>query len=73
MDYLGENQMQKDEQEQRSEIRRRRVRDFFYHLVVYLFVLALIFLVSGVSGALVWLFLFCCVYVWSTWGAPLAD
>jgi cytochrome c oxidase subunit 3 len=21
----------------------------------------------------VWLFLFCCVYVWSTWGAPLAD
>jgi cytochrome c oxidase subunit 3 len=21
----------------------------------------------------VWLFLFCCVYVWSTWGAPLAE
>jgi hypothetical protein len=52
-----ETDMQTNEQEQRSSIRRRRVRDFFYHLVVYLFVLAMLFLVSGVSGALVWLFL----------------
>jgi hypothetical protein len=49
--------MQKNEQAQRSGLRRRRVRDFFYHLVVYLFVLAVLFVVSGVSGALVWLFL----------------
>lgn len=49
--------MQKNEQEQRSRIRNRRVRDFFYHLVVYLFILAILFIVSGVSGALVWLFL----------------
>jgi hypothetical protein len=54
---LEEIQMQKNEQEQRSRIRNRRVRDFFYHLVVYLFILAILFIVSGVSGALVWLFL----------------
>ena len=52
-----ETEMQTNEEEQRSRIRRRRVRDFFYHLVVYLFILAMLFLVSGVSGALVWLFL----------------
>lgn len=47
--------MQKDRP--RSKPRGLRVRDFFYHLVVFLFVLAL-FLVSGASGAAVWLFLF---------------
>jgi hypothetical protein len=57
VDHLGENQMQKNEQEQRSKLRNRRVRDFFYHLVVYLFILAILFVVSGVSGALVWLLL----------------
>jgi hypothetical protein len=58
MDILEEIQMQKNEQNQRSKARNRRVRDFFYHLVVYLFILALLFVVSGVSGALVWVFLF---------------
>jgi Flp pilus assembly protein TadB len=57
MDIRGETQMQKNEQDQRSGIRRRRVRDFFYHLVVYLFILAILFVVSGVSGALIWVFL----------------
>jgi hypothetical protein len=49
--------LQKNEQDQRSRIRRRRIRDFFYDLVVYWFILAILFVVSGVSGALVWLFL----------------
>jgi fatty acid desaturase len=57
MDILEEIQMQKNEQDQRSRAQKRRVRDFFYHLVVYLFILAILFVVSGVSGALVWLFL----------------
>lgn len=47
--------MQKDKP--RSKPKGLRVRDFFYHLVVFLFVLAL-FLVVGASGAVVWLFLF---------------
>lgn len=50
--------MQENDQVQRSRIRTRRIRDFLYHLVVYLFVLAILFLVSGVSGALVWVMLF---------------
>ena len=47
--------MQENEQYRRSKT--RKVRDFFYHLVVYLFVLAILFVASGVSGALVWLLL----------------
>jgi cytoskeletal protein RodZ len=58
MNIWEEIQMQKSEQDQRSRARRRKVRDFFYHLVVFLFVLAILFVVSGMSGALVWLFLF---------------
>ena len=50
--------MQTNEQTSRSNTRRRHVRDFFYHLIVFLFMLALLFLVTGVSGALVWLMLF---------------
>jgi hypothetical protein len=49
--------MQKNEQDQRSKARNRRVRDFFYHLAVYLFVLTILFVASGVSGAFVWLLL----------------
>jgi hypothetical protein len=49
--------MQNNELHPRSKARNRKVRDFFYHLVVYLFILAILFVVSGVSGALVWLFL----------------
>jgi len=56
--------MQTDQQERRARARQRRVRDFFYHLVVYAFVLAILFLVSGVSGALVWLLVI--------WGFALA-
>ena len=41
-----------------ARIRSRRMRDFFYHLVVFLFVLVLLFLVTGLDGAVVWLFLF---------------
>jgi hypothetical protein len=58
MNVLEEIHMQKNEQDQRSSARRRKVRDFFYHLVVYLFLLAILYVASGVSGALVWLFLF---------------
>ena len=47
--------MQKDEQVQRSKSRNRRVRDFFYHFVVYIFVLAILFLVMGESPAFVWI------------------
>lgn len=46
--------MQQDEQVQREKIRRRRIRDFFYHLFSYLFVLALLYVSSGSGGALVW-------------------
>jgi hypothetical protein len=56
--------MQVNEQEQRAMVRRRHVRDFFYHLVVYLFILAMLFVVSGVSGALVWVML--------VWGLAVA-
>jgi hypothetical protein len=44
--------MQNNELHPRSKARNRKVRDFFYHLVVYLFVLAILFVVCGVSGAL---------------------
>jgi hypothetical protein len=49
--------MQRDEQVQGSKARYQRVRGFLYHLVVYLFILAILFVVSGVSGAFVWLLL----------------
>jgi di/tricarboxylate transporter len=58
MDHLEENHMQENAQERRSGIRRRHIRDFFYHLIVFVFVLAILFFASGVSGALVWVFLF---------------
>jgi fatty acid desaturase len=48
-------QMQNDEQDRRSKARYRRVRDFFYHLVVYLFVLAILFVAGVGGGALVWI------------------
>ena len=50
--------MQNTKRNQQSTIKNRRVRDFFYHLVVYLFLLALLFLTGGVSGAFVWIGLF---------------
>lgn len=50
--------MQKDKPEQVTETRHNRVRDFSYHLVVYLFVLAILFLVGNASGAFVWVALF---------------
>ena len=50
--------MQNNELHPRSKARNRKVRDFFYHLVVYLFILAILFVASGISGALVWLLLF---------------
>ncbi len=50
--------MSNDEQDQRSEARKRRVRDFFYHLVVYVFVVAILLVASGGTGALVWVALF---------------
>lgn len=49
--------MQKDQQAQLAEGRGTRVRDFFYHLIVYAFVMALFFLV-GAGGAFVWVGLF---------------
>jgi hypothetical protein len=52
---MEEISMQHNDQVQRSTTSRRRVRDFFYHLAVYVFILAILFLTSGVSGALVWL------------------
>ena len=48
--------MQNEEQNQSSEA-RNRARDFVYHLVVYLFVMALL-VVVGAGGALVWIGLF---------------
>ena len=45
--------MQNDEQNQGSE-GRDRARDFFYHLVVFLFVIAILY-VAGTGGALVWI------------------
>ena len=50
--------MQNNELHPRSKARHRKVRDFFYHLVVYLFILAILFVVSGVSRGLVLMFLF---------------
>jgi len=48
--------MQKDEHIQSAEPTRVRVRDWFYHLVVYLFVLAILAVVSSISsGAFVWI------------------
>jgi hypothetical protein len=49
--------MQNDTPAKGSESRTVRVRDFFYHLIVYLFVLAIL-VVAGASGAVVWLALF---------------
>ncbi|MCD4685434.1 MAG: 2TM domain-containing protein [Anaerolineae bacterium] len=45
--------MQNDAQDQGSKAKTRRLRDFFYHLVVYIFVLVFLFLVSSVGAALV--------------------
>jgi len=50
--------MNKDNPDRVSEPGSTRVRDCLYHLVVYLFVLAIIFVVSGASGAFVWIALF---------------
>lgn len=50
--------MQKEEQNQNVTPARDRVRDFFYHLVVYLFCLMLLFLVSSLGGAFIWIALF---------------
>jgi hypothetical protein len=47
-----------DEQDRRSRARQRRLRDFFYHLVVYVFILVLLFIVTGGSTAIVWVGLF---------------
>lgn len=48
--------MQNNEQDQGTE-GRDRARDFFYHLVVYLFVMAIL-VVVGAGGAVVWIGLF---------------
>ena len=45
--------MQNEGQEQGSE-GRDRARDFFYHLIVFIFVLAILY-VSGAWDALVWI------------------
>ncbi len=42
-------------EEQGSKGRYLRVRDFFYHLIVYVFVLAILFFVMGDSAAFVWI------------------
>jgi hypothetical protein len=55
--------MQQDNQAQLAEGRGTRLRDFFYHLVVYVFLMALLLLV-GAGGAFVWLGLF--------WGVAVA-
>jgi hypothetical protein len=47
--------MQKNKQDQPSKIAQKRIRDFFYHLVVYLFMLALLLVIGSASGALVWI------------------
>ena len=46
--------MLKDEQTQAQPSQRERMRDFFYHLIVYLFVLGVLAIV-GVGGAFVWI------------------
>ncbi len=45
--------MPNDTQDQGSKARTRRVRDFFYHLVVYVFALVFLFLVMGANSAFV--------------------
>jgi hypothetical protein len=55
--------MQKDQQALLAEGRGTRMRDFFYHLVVFAFVLALLLLL-GAEGAFIWLALF--------WGVAVA-
>lgn len=56
--------MQNKEQVQTATTTRTRVRDFVYHLVVFVFILALIAILSGLKGAFIWLFLF--------WGLAVA-
>lgn len=56
--------MQQDNQAQLAEGRGTRLRDFFYHLVAYLFVMALLLVLSGTGGAFIWLALF--------WGVAVA-
>jgi hypothetical protein len=46
--------MQNDTQGKKTRARTRRVRDFFYHLIVFLFVLALLVAVDA-GGAVVWI------------------
>lgn len=50
--------MQTNKQDQSSGLGKRKVRDFFYHLVVYLFLIILLLIVSGTSGAFIWIGLF---------------
>ncbi len=47
--------MNNSEQTQHSRLRTRKVRDFFYHLIVYVFIMAMLFSVSGTGGALIWM------------------
>jgi len=48
--------MQKEEQQATNKT--RRIRDFFYHLVVYLFVLAILLIVTGSIQAFILLLVF---------------
>ena len=50
--------MQKEEQKQQASTKNLRIRDFFYHLVVYLFILAILLVVTGSSQAVVLLLVF---------------
>ncbi len=50
--------MQKEHHEQHNEPLRVRLRDFSYHLIVFVFVLVLLLMVNGISPAFAWMFVF---------------
>jgi len=57
-------QMKNDQHQTQTKLRVERIRDFFYHLVVFAFVLTLLFILAGAGAAFVLLGLF--------WGFGLA-
>lgn len=47
--------MQQDDHHTGSIARSLRLRDFLYHFVVYLFVMAIVYIATGAGSAFIWL------------------